>query len=75
MTLSPGLLRCSKSSKKAIAGKNIDFDEDSETGLSQSDELVEGPALVLESEHPYSHNRNEYTTVGVPGAGELRDII
>lgn len=49
-------------------GGGSDYDDNSEAGLSQSEELVEGPALVLESEHPYSHNRNEYTTVGVPGA-------
>lgn len=59
-------------SKKALVGgsksANYPFEEDSDAGLSQDDDLVEGPALVLESEHPYSHNRNEYTTVGVPGA-------
>jgi hypothetical protein len=31
-------------------------------------ELFEGPVLVIESEHPYKHNINEYTTVQVPGA-------
>jgi hypothetical protein len=28
----------------------------------------EGPMLVIESEHPYRHNTNEFTTVLVPGA-------
>jgi hypothetical protein len=28
----------------------------------------EGPLLQIESEHPYRHNTNEYTTVQVPGA-------
>jgi len=27
-----------------------------------------GPMLVIESEHPYRHNTNEYTTVLIPGA-------
>mmetsp|Transcript_8183 Transcript_8183/g.17879 ORF Transcript_8183/g.17879 Transcript_8183/m.17879 type:complete len:344 (-) Transcript_8183:253-1284(-) len=30
--------------------------------------LEEGPMLQIESEHPYRHNTNEYTTVSVPGA-------
>lgn len=28
----------------------------------------EGPMLVIESDHPYQHNTNEYTTVQIPGA-------
>jgi hypothetical protein len=28
----------------------------------------EGPMLVIESEHPYRNNTNEFTTVQVPGA-------
>lgn len=32
------------------------------------DDLVEGPPLLLESDHPYRHNLNEYTSVSVPGA-------
>jgi len=31
-------------------------------------QFVEGPLLQIESEHPYKHNTNEYTTVQVPGA-------
>jgi hypothetical protein len=30
--------------------------------------VEEGPMLQIESEHPYRHNTNEYTTVCVPGA-------
>ena len=40
-------------------------------GRPDSDEhdvLVEGPPLMLESDHPYKHNLNEYTSVAVPGA-------
>lgn len=42
-------------------------------GLSNSIEgdpvqFEEGPLLQIESEHPYRHNTNEYTTVQVPGA-------
>jgi len=28
-------------------------------------QFVEGPLLQIESEHPYKHNTNEYTTVQV----------
>ena len=28
----------------------------------------EGPALIIESEHPYRNNMNEFTTVQIPGA-------
>lgn len=31
-------------------------------------QFEEGPLLQIESEHPYRHNTNEYTTVQVPGA-------
>jgi hypothetical protein len=37
-----------------------------EVGLDTK--LEEGPMLVIESEHPYRHNTNEFTTVQVPGA-------
>lgn len=40
----------------------------SEASMLREEDFVEGPPLVLESEHPYAHNRNEYTTVSVPGA-------
>eukprot|EP01038_Epipyxis_sp_PR26KG_P004688 gene4688-6584_t len=31
-------------------------------------DLFEGPMLVIESEHPYRHNTNEYINVQIPGA-------
>ena len=39
-----------------------------ESFMMNEEDFVEGPPLVLESEHPYAHNRNEFTTVSVPGA-------
>ena len=30
--------------------------------------VVDGPMLVVESQHPYKHNTSEYSTVAVPGA-------
>jgi hypothetical protein len=45
------------------------------TNFRQSSELMgddarfeDGPMLVIESEHPYRNNTNEYTTVHVQGA-------
>ena len=34
----------------------------------ENDLLIEGPPLLLESDHPYKHNLDEYTSVAVPGA-------
>lgn len=31
-------------------------------------QFEQGPLLQIESEHPYRHNMNEYTTVSIPGA-------
>ena len=36
--------------------------------LGNDGRYEEGPMLVIESEHPYRHNTNEFTTVAVPGA-------
>jgi len=43
-------------------GAGVDGDDE------DSWNLEEGPMLQIESEHPYRHNTNEYTTVSVPGA-------
>ena len=32
------------------------------------EELIAGPTLLLESEHPYRNNLNEHTVISVPGA-------
>jgi hypothetical protein len=34
----------------------------------EASEYFEGPMLLVESEHPYRHNTNEYTTVQIPNA-------
>jgi hypothetical protein len=38
------------------------------SGSAEEVQFEEGPLLQIESEHPYRHNTNEYTTVQVPGA-------
>lgn len=41
------------------------------TSTASADEpspYYEGPMLIIESEHPYRHNTNEYTTVAIPNA-------
>ncbi len=35
---------------------------------SSAPQYVEGPMLLVESEHPYRHNTNEFTTVAIPNA-------
>jgi hypothetical protein len=36
--------------------------------LQDPTSYAEGPMLAIESEHPYKHNCNEFTTVAIPGA-------
>lgn len=52
----------------SLARRGDDDMSTSESSMLNEEDFVEGPPLVLESEHPYAHNRNEFTTVSVPGA-------
>jgi hypothetical protein len=39
-----------------------------QSDLGEDGRYEEGPMLVIESEHPYRNNTNEFTTVHIPGA-------
>jgi len=77
MIFKPQLPETSRKLHESMAEKNnTTYDPVSKTttvnrqvikGIDEAN-LEEGPALTLESEHPYKNNLNEYTTISIPGA-------
>jgi hypothetical protein len=51
-----------------VTGSGLSGHSYGQSSADEDDTLVEGPPLLLESDHPYKHNLNEYTSVAVPGA-------
>lgn len=48
--------------------KPTNFRQTSELTVGDEARFEDGPMLVIESEHPYRNNTNEFTTVQVQGA-------
>ena len=62
-----------KSDRSFFGTSSIDNDNQSQSRQQQQQQQIqsqyyEGPPLIIESEHPYRHNTNEYTTVAIPNA-------
>jgi len=51
-----------------VTGSSLSGHSYGRSSADEDDTLVEGPPLFLESDHPYKHNLNEYTSVAVPSA-------
>ena len=74
LVFTPTLPRNTVRLHQQLAHKNsLEFDPITRTTTlnrpkEDNEDVMEGPTLLLESEHPYRNNLNEHTVISVPGA-------